>query len=62
VDNQRNIILAVLLTALILFGWDAGVRYFYPQADKPKVAATARLRQPRRADARSRASRRAKAG
>ena len=23
-DNQRNIILAVVLTALILFGWDAG--------------------------------------
>ena len=40
-QNQRNIILAVLLTGLLLFGWDAGVRYFYPQADKPKVAATA---------------------
>lgn len=40
-QNQRNIILAVLLTGLLLFGWDAGVRYFYPQANKPKVAATA---------------------
>jgi YidC/Oxa1 family membrane protein insertase len=43
VDNQRNIILAVLLTALVLFGWDAGVRYLYPQAEKPhpeQVAAT----------------------
>ncbi len=37
-DNQRNIILAVLLTALILFGWDAGMRYYYPQASKPAVA------------------------
>jgi YidC/Oxa1 family membrane protein insertase len=35
VDNQRNIILAVLLTALVLFGWDAGVGYFYPQAKTP---------------------------
>ncbi|PEQ14489.1 membrane protein insertase YidC [Novosphingobium sp. PC22D] len=34
-DNQRNIILAVLLTALVLFGWDAAVGYFYPQADTP---------------------------
>ena len=37
-DNQRNLILAVVLSALILFGWDAGVRYFYPHADKPVVA------------------------
>jgi len=36
VDNQRNIILAVLLTALVLFGWDAGMRYIYPQSDKPQ--------------------------
>ena len=34
-DNQRNIILAVLLTVLVLFGWQAGVGYFYPQADTP---------------------------
>ena len=34
-DNQRNIILAVLLTALVLFGWDAAVGYFYPNADTP---------------------------
>ena len=40
-DNQRNIIMAILLTALVLFGWDAGMRYFYPQADKPKPVATA---------------------
>jgi YidC/Oxa1 family membrane protein insertase len=35
VENQRNIILAVLLTALILFGWEAGVGYFYPQTKTP---------------------------
>ncbi len=40
-DNQRNIILAVVLTALILFGWDAGIRYFYPNAGKPAPVATA---------------------
>jgi YidC/Oxa1 family membrane protein insertase len=39
VQNQRNIILAVVLTAVILFGWDAGMRYFYPQAAKPVAAA-----------------------
>ncbi len=40
-DNQRNIITAVLLTALILFGWDAAMRYFYPQPDKPAASAPA---------------------
>ena len=35
-NNQRNMILAVLLTGLLLFGWDAGVRYFYPNAYKPR--------------------------
>jgi YidC/Oxa1 family membrane protein insertase len=39
VDNQRNIILAVVLTALILFGWDAGLRYFYPEAGKQAQSA-----------------------
>ena len=34
-NNQRNLILAMLLTGLMLFGWDAGVRYFYPNAYKP---------------------------
>ena len=40
-NNQRNIIMAVVLTALILFGWDAAMRHFYPQADKPKPVAAA---------------------
>ena len=39
-DNQRNIILAVVLSAVILFGWDAGMRYLYPNAGKPAVVAT----------------------
>ncbi|MCJ2186528.1 membrane protein insertase YidC [Novosphingobium beihaiensis] len=37
-DNQRNIILAVVLTALVLFGWEAGIGYFYPQAKAPVQA------------------------
>jgi YidC/Oxa1 family membrane protein insertase len=42
VENQRNIIMAVLLTALILFGWDAAVKHFYPAPAKPaRPAATA---------------------
>jgi YidC/Oxa1 family membrane protein insertase len=40
-DNQRNIIMAVVLTALILFGWDAAMRHYYPQADKPRPVAAA---------------------
>ncbi len=39
-QNQRNLILAVVLTALILFGWDAGMRYLYPNANKAQPAAT----------------------
>ncbi|MDE2405645.1 MAG: membrane protein insertase YidC [Sphingomonadales bacterium] len=31
----------MLLTGLLLFGWDAGVRYFYPNAYKPKPKAAA---------------------
>ena len=40
-QNQRNLILAVVLSALLLFGWDAGVRYFYPNAGKSKPVASA---------------------
>ncbi len=40
-NNQRNIIIAVVLTALILFGWDAAVKHFYPQSGKPRPAASA---------------------
>jgi YidC/Oxa1 family membrane protein insertase len=41
VNNQRNLILAMLLSGLLLFGWEAATNYFYPNAHKPKVAATA---------------------
>jgi YidC/Oxa1 family membrane protein insertase len=34
-------ILAVVLTALILLGWEAGMRYFYPNANKPAPVAAA---------------------
>jgi len=37
-DNQRNLLLAVVLCGLLLFGWDAGMNYFYPQ---PKEAVRA---------------------
>ena len=40
-NNQRNMILAVLLTGLLLFGWDAAIRHFYPNAQRPKSALTA---------------------
>jgi YidC/Oxa1 family membrane protein insertase len=44
VQNQRNIILAILLCATLLFGWDALVSHFYPPPPprpKPLVAAPA---------------------
>ncbi|AWW72822.1 membrane protein insertase YidC [Erythrobacter sp. KY5] len=34
-DNQRNILLAVVLSGLLILGWDIGMRYFYPQSDVP---------------------------
>ena len=37
-ENQRNLILAVVLCALLLFGWDSAISYFYPHANKPVVA------------------------
>ena len=39
-SNQRNMILAIVLTGLLLFGWDAAVRYFYPHAARPTPAAS----------------------
>ena len=41
-QNQRNVIMAVILTGLLLIGWEAAMRWFYPEpAVKPQVAATA---------------------
>jgi YidC/Oxa1 family membrane protein insertase len=34
-DNQRNLLLAVVLSGLLILGWDVGMRYFYPQPDEP---------------------------
>ena len=31
-DNSRNLLLAVLLSGILLLGWEAGMQYFYPQA------------------------------
>jgi len=31
-DNQRNLLLAVVLSGLLILGWDIGMRYFYPEA------------------------------
>jgi YidC/Oxa1 family membrane protein insertase len=31
-DNQRNLLLAVALSGLLILGWDFGMRMFYPQA------------------------------
>ena len=33
-DNQRNILVAVVLSALLLFGWDWAMSSFYPQPAK----------------------------
>ena len=33
--NQRNVLLAVVLSALLLLGWDALVGYLYPGARNP---------------------------
>jgi YidC/Oxa1 family membrane protein insertase len=40
-QNQRNLILAVALSALILFGWDAALRYLYPEPVKPAAQVAA---------------------
>ena len=39
--KDRNLLLAVVLCAIMLIGWDAGMRYFYPQpAAKPAAVQT----------------------
>jgi YidC/Oxa1 family membrane protein insertase len=41
VDNQRNMILAIVLSALVLFGWTALSEQFFPQPKEAPPAATA---------------------
>ena len=40
-ENQRNVILAMVLMAIMLVGWDLGMRYYYPQPAKPVAGAPA---------------------
>jgi YidC/Oxa1 family membrane protein insertase len=35
------LLLAMLLVGILLFGWDTALRYFYPNANKPKPEASA---------------------
>lgn len=40
--DNRNLLLAVVLSGLLILGWDIGIRYFYPEAAvPPEVAAAA---------------------
>lgn len=39
-ENQRNLIWAVVLMGVILIGWNAGMQYFYPQPVRPVPAAS----------------------
>ncbi len=34
-SNQRNIVVAVALSMLLLLGWEYGMNWFYPNRDKP---------------------------
>ncbi len=40
-DNQRNLLLAVVLCGLLLLGWDTGMNYLYPQPAKTEASQTA---------------------
>ena len=40
-NNQRNLLLAVVMCGLLIFGWDAAMQYFYPQPDRPVAEARA---------------------
>jgi YidC/Oxa1 family membrane protein insertase len=42
VEDRRNIIMAVLLTGLILFGWPYIAEFFFPTPPKPAVSAAAK--------------------
>lgn len=36
-QNQRNLLLAVLLSGLLILGWDAGMSWLYPQTESAAV-------------------------
>ena len=39
-NNQRNLILAVVLSAVLLFGWDFAMSRLYPQPEGPTEPVT----------------------
>ena len=39
-DDKRNLIIAVVLTAIVLFGWPFFAEKFLPQPEKPPVTAS----------------------
>lgn len=45
-EDKRNIIMAVLLTGLILFGWPYVAQYFFPQAVTPQKPAVTTSAEP----------------
>lgn len=40
--DNRNLLLAVVLSGLLILGWDLGMRYFYPEADAAVTATAAK--------------------
>jgi YidC/Oxa1 family membrane protein insertase len=40
--DNRNLLLAVVLSGLLILGWDLGMRYFYPEADAAATATAAK--------------------
>ena len=40
-NNQRNLLLAVVLCGLLLFGWEAAMKWAYPNAPEPAASAPA---------------------
>ncbi len=45
-DNQRNLILAIVLSMLLLFGWDFAMRTFYPEPVVDPTQAASRVDAP----------------
>ena len=50
-DNQRNLILAVVLSAVLLFGWDFAMRTYFPEPEMPENMAAREDDPQARADA-----------
>mgnify|MGYP000415731835 CR=1 FL=1 len=41
-DNQRNLIIAVVLSAILLFGWDFAMRTYFPEPEQDPVTVASR--------------------